>query len=95
MVDVNVASLQEGGRLKIPETLSFQCGPVVIGDRMYVTTVKSTYAADARTGQQKWVRTIEPETQMIGTPVRGVAYADGRPTGSRRGAGRCSAASST
>jgi alcohol dehydrogenase (cytochrome c) len=74
----NAANLQEVARLRIPETLSFQCGPVVVGDTMYVTTVKSTYAADARTGRQKWVRTIEPKTQMIGTPVRGVAYADGR-----------------
>ena len=47
----NVETLQEVGRLKIPETLSFQCGPVVVGDTMYFTTVKSTYAADARTGQ--------------------------------------------
>ncbi len=29
----NVASLQEVGRFEIPETLSFQCGPVVIGTR--------------------------------------------------------------
>jgi alcohol dehydrogenase (cytochrome c) len=45
---------------------------------MYVTTVKGTYAVDARTGKQRWARTIPPKTQMIGTPVRGVAYADGR-----------------
>ena len=45
---------------------------------MFVTTVTSTYAIDARTGKQRWVRTIKPKTQMIGTPVRGVAYADGR-----------------
>jgi len=74
----NVASLTEVGRFGLPETLSFQCGPVVVGDTMYVTTVKSTYALDARTGRQKWVRTIEPKTHMIGTPVRGVAFADGR-----------------
>src|SRR2546423_1382952 len=66
----NAATLQEVARFKIPETLSFQCGPVVVGDTMYVTTIKSTYAVDARTGRQKWVRTIQPETQMIGTPVR-------------------------
>src|SRR5205085_88690 len=56
----------------------FQCGPVVIGDTMFITTVKSTYAIDARTGKQRWVRTVEPKTQMIGTPVRGVGYGDGR-----------------
>jgi alcohol dehydrogenase (cytochrome c) len=74
----NVAQLKEVGRCKIPETLSFQCNPVVVGDSMFITTVKSTYAFDARTGEQQWVRTIEPKTMMIGTPVRGVAYADGR-----------------
>jgi alcohol dehydrogenase (cytochrome c) len=74
----NVANLQEVARFKIPETLSFQSGPVVVGDTVYVTTVKTTYAIDARTGEKRWAKTIEPETQMIGTPVRGVAFADGR-----------------
>jgi len=74
----NVATLREVARFKVPETLSFQCGPVVVGDTMYITTVRSTYAVDARTGQQRWVRTIEPASQGIGTPVRGVAFADGR-----------------
>jgi len=74
----NVAQLKEVARFKIPETLSFQCGPVVVGDTMFITTVTSTYAIDARTGKQRWVRTIKPTTHMIGTPVRGVAYADER-----------------
>src|SRR5690242_10443088 len=63
----NVATLVEVGRFKLPETLSFQSGPVVVGDTLYVTTVKSTYAIDARSGGQRWVRTIEPKTHMIGT----------------------------
>ena len=74
----NVARLKEVARCKIPETLSFQSGPAIVGDTMYVTTVKSTYAFDARTGEQRWARTIVPKTTMIGTPVRGVAFADGR-----------------
>ena len=74
----NAAELQEVARFKIPETLSFQCGPVVIGDTMYITTVKSTYAIDARTGEKRWARTIEPQSQGIGTPVRGAAFDDGR-----------------
>jgi alcohol dehydrogenase (cytochrome c) len=74
----NVASLAEVARFKSPETLSFQCGPVVVGDAMYITTVTSTYALDAKTGEQRWVRTIEPQSHGIGTPVRGVAFADGR-----------------
>ena len=74
----NVARLRELARFKIPETLSFQSGPVVIGDTMFFTTVKSTYAIDARTGEQRWARTIEPKSMGIGTPVRGVGYANGR-----------------
>jgi alcohol dehydrogenase (cytochrome c) len=74
----NVAQLKEVARFQIPETLSFQCGPVVVGGSMFITTVTSTYAIDARTGKEHWVRTIKPSTHMIGTPVRGVAYADGR-----------------
>src|SRR3954468_8594786 len=52
----NVASLQEVARFKIPETMSFQSGPVVIADTMYVTTLVNTYAIDARNGRQRWVR---------------------------------------
>ena len=32
---------------------SFQCNPIVVGDWMYVTTLKNTYAVDARTGELK------------------------------------------
>src|SRR6476661_4109527 len=40
----NVASLQEVGRFRIPETMSFQSDAVVAGDTLYVTTRDSTYA---------------------------------------------------
>src|SRR5438128_631514 len=52
----NAGSLQEVGRFNIPETMSFQSDPVVIGDTLYVTTLVNTYAIDARSGQQRWVR---------------------------------------
>ena len=41
----NVGQLTEVARFKIPETLSFQCGPVLVGDTMFITTVtgKSRY----------------------------------------------------
>src|SRR5436309_2552707 len=48
----NVASVQEVARFRIPETMSFQCDPVVIGDTMYLTTLLNTYAIDARTGAE-------------------------------------------
>ena len=75
----NVASLQEVARFRIPETMSFQSEPVVLGDTIYVTTRENTYAIDARTGAQRWVR--HHELKDPGSPGRlgrGVAYADGR-----------------
>src|SRR5262249_59104159 len=74
----NVGSLREVARFKIPETTSFQADPVVVGGTLYVTTLHNTYAIDARTGQQRWVRhhdLINPGPGRLG---RGVAYADGR-----------------
>ena len=74
----NVASLQEVARFRIPETMSFQADPVVIGDTMYVTTMKNTYAIDARNGIQRWIHHFEPRSMGLQTSVRGVGYADGR-----------------
>ena len=74
----NVATLQEVGRFRIPETLSFQSDVVVAGDTIYVTTRTSTYAIDARTGQQRWVRLHEFTGTSPGRLGRGVAVADGR-----------------
>jgi alcohol dehydrogenase (cytochrome c) len=74
----NVGSLREVARFKIPETLSFQCNPVVVGDTMFITTQKSTYAIDARTGKQRWARTHEMKKANPGRLVRGVAYTAGR-----------------
>ena len=74
----NVASLAEVARFKLPETTAFQSGPVLIDGTMYVTTATNTYALDARTGEQRWIQHFEPKSIGIGTPVRGVGYADGR-----------------
>jgi alcohol dehydrogenase (cytochrome c) len=74
----NVVSLQEVARFNIPETLSFQSGPVVIGDTMYVTTLNSTYAIDARTGAQRWARSHDLKNPGPGRLGRGVGYANGR-----------------
>src|SRR5438067_5768512 len=75
----NVAKLEEVGRFKIPETLSFQSGPVVVGDTIYVTTRENASASDARTGAQRWVRHHElKHPESPGRLGRGVAYADGR-----------------
>ena len=74
----NVASLAEVARFRLPETTAFQSGPVLIDGTLYVTTATSTYAIDARTGEQRWVHHFEPKSLGIGTPVRGVGYEDGR-----------------
>jgi len=74
----NVASLAEVARFKLPETMAFQSGPVLIDGTMYVTTANNTYALDPRTGEQRWIQHYEPKSVGIGTPVRGVGYADGR-----------------
>jgi glucose dehydrogenase len=74
----NVDSLVQVGRYELPETTSFQAGPVVVKNRLYVTTATATYALDARTGKLLWIQKYNPKSFGIGTPVRGLAYADGR-----------------
>ncbi|HEY3269492.1 MAG TPA: PQQ-binding-like beta-propeller repeat protein [Armatimonadota bacterium] len=74
----NVKSLRKVARYQLPETTSFQAGPVVVGQTIYVTTATATYALDARTGTPRWSRKITPKSLGLGTPVRGVAYANGR-----------------
>ncbi|MEN6546732.1 MAG: PQQ-binding-like beta-propeller repeat protein [Armatimonadia bacterium] len=74
----NVKSLQQVGRYQLPETTSFQAGPVVVEGTMYVTTATSTYAMDARSGKLRWSHKYAPKSMGLGTPVRGVAYSGGR-----------------
>lgn len=73
----NVASLRQVGRVELPETTSFQSGPLVVGDLMVVTTATGTYALDARTGALRWTQTYAPKSMGLGTPVRGAGYANG------------------
>jgi len=74
----NVASLTEVARFRLPEATSFQSNPVLIDGTIYVTTAVNTYAIDARTGTQRWMHHWEAKSMGLGTPVRGVGYADGR-----------------
>ena len=74
----NVSSLVQVGRYELPETTSFQAGPLVIGDTMFVTTATSTYALDARKGTLRWSQKYSPKTLALNTPVRGAAYHEGR-----------------
>lgn len=74
----NVRSLTEVGRCELPETTSFQSGPVVAKGRIYVTTATGTYAIDATTGKLQWQHKYDARSLGLGTPVRGVAYSDER-----------------
>lgn len=74
----NVKSLQQVGNCQLPETTSFQAGPVMIGNTIYVTTATATYAVDARNGKLLWQSKFTPKSMGLGTPVRGVAYENGK-----------------
>ena len=74
----NVGNLVEVARQELPETTSFQTGPVVVGNMMYVTTATATYAINAVTGKLLWTQKYAAKSLGLGTPVRGVAYSDGR-----------------
>jgi len=74
----NVKSLRRVGNCQLPETTSFQAGPVMVGRTLYVTTATATYAIDARSAKLRWTRKFVPKSLGLGTPVRGVAYAGGR-----------------
>src|SRR5271168_35006 len=74
----NVGNLGEVARRELPETTSFQTGPVVVGNTMYVTMATATYAINAVTGKLLWTQMYAPKSLGLGTPVRGVAYSDGR-----------------
>ena len=74
----NVASLVEVGKYQLPETTSFQSGLVAVGGSLYFTTATATYATDWTTGKLRWSHKYEPKSFGLGTPVRGVAYSNGR-----------------
>lgn len=74
----NVANLVEVARYQLPETTSFQTGPVVVGDSMYFTTATTTYAINAVTGKLLWMQKYRATSLGLGTPVRGVAYSEGK-----------------
>jgi alcohol dehydrogenase (cytochrome c) len=45
---------------------------------MYVTTATGTYAVDGATGSLRWSQKYAAKSLGLGTPVRGVAYSEGR-----------------
>lgn len=74
----NVGSLKETGRYVLPETTSFHAAPLIVGDRLFVTTATSTYAINATKAGLLWSHKYEPKSMGLGTGIRGAAYSNGR-----------------
>ncbi|MGH8228918.1 MAG: pyrroloquinoline quinone-dependent dehydrogenase [Steroidobacteraceae bacterium] len=74
----NVGKLKLRCAYTLPETVSFQTGPLVIDGTMYFTTFEGSYAIDAATCKLKWSH----HEKSVGPPGlavnRGFAYLDGR-----------------
>jgi alcohol dehydrogenase (cytochrome c) len=74
----NAANLKEVCRVPVAARGSFQAGPVVIGDSLFVTTPTETFSLDPLTCRVKWQHTYQ-RAQEPGLSVnRGVAYLNGR-----------------
>lgn len=74
----NVGSLRLFARATLPETTEFDSSPLVVGNRLFVTTPDSTYAIDAVSGKLLWSYDSHPKSAGLGTGNRGAAYSDGR-----------------
>ena len=74
----NVGQLALRCAFTLPELVSFQTGPLVVGGTMYFTTFEASYAIDASSCTQKWSR-HDKQPGPPGLAVnRGFAYLDGR-----------------
>jgi alcohol dehydrogenase (cytochrome c) len=74
----NAASLTEVCRVQVAARGSLQAGPVVVGDKLFITTATDTLAIDPVTCRVKW-RHVYQRSQPPGLTVnRGAAYASGR-----------------
>ena len=62
----------------LPEVVSFQTGPLVVGGTMYFTTYEGSYAIDAANCREKWSRHDKSSAPPGLAVNRGFAYLDGR-----------------
>jgi alcohol dehydrogenase (cytochrome c) len=74
----NAAYLKEVCRIEVAHRGSFQAGPVMIGDTLYVTAEEKTLALDARTCAVRWRHVYRHQQQGISPMNRGVAWANHR-----------------
>lgn len=74
----NVASLKPVCEVRMGEEGSFESGPIVIGDTMFVTTPHTTVALDATNCTLIWRAVHQPKQTDVFPVNRGAAYLDGR-----------------
>ncbi|MGB9428920.1 MAG: PQQ-binding-like beta-propeller repeat protein [Gammaproteobacteria bacterium] len=74
----NVASLKPLCEVRLGEEGSFESGPIVVGDVLYVTTAHTTVAMNATDCKVLWRDIYKPEESDVFPVNRGVAYLDGR-----------------
>jgi alcohol dehydrogenase (cytochrome c) len=74
----NVGDLKETCELALGDDGSFQSGPLVIGDTLYVTTAHTTVALGAADCAVRWRHAYTPEEDEVFPVNRGLAYLDGR-----------------
>ena len=74
----NVEKLGPVCAAELGDAGSFQAGPVVIGESIYLTTANSTVAIDARSCQIRWQNIYKGEEPPVFAANKGVGFADGR-----------------
>ncbi|HEX3866095.1 MAG TPA: PQQ-binding-like beta-propeller repeat protein [Gemmatimonadaceae bacterium] len=74
----NVAHLGPACQIALGENGTFQSGPIVIGDTLFVTTPHSTAALDATTCDVLWRHIDTAKGPDVYAVNRGAAYLDGR-----------------
>jgi alcohol dehydrogenase (cytochrome c) len=74
----NVGKLKPVCEAHLGDEGTFQSGPVVIGNRMYVTTAHTVVALDAGNCRIHWQHIYTPEQNEVSKTNRGVAWLDGR-----------------
>ncbi|GJG89513.1 alcohol dehydrogenase [Gemmatimonadetes bacterium T265] len=74
----NVAALRPVCRVRLGEEGTFQSGPLVVGDTLFVTTAHTTVAVHAATCALVWRQTHAPRAPDVYPVNRGVAYLAGR-----------------
>jgi alcohol dehydrogenase (cytochrome c) len=73
----NVSQLVPGCSYDLGIDTSFQTGPIVVGDTLYGTSEKETFAIDAATCAQRW-RVHEDVADSYLKVNRGIAFLEGR-----------------